>query len=190
MGPENSNRVELARLLGDFPGEPALGETWLQPGDLPEPANTLLVHHHHMTVTLEAHYGGPVVLLALARRLEGQTYSRKLLLKDSGSSKVILFGIVRIHLDLVTDQVRELIMEEKIPLGRLLIDQGVLRRVERTALLSYPIRQVDRERFQVGNEIHDGTPIYGRLAMLYCDGKPAIELLEVVRPIAPTGGER
>ena len=72
MGPENSNRVELARLLGDFPGEPALGETWLQPGDLPEPANTLLVHHHHMTVTLEAHYGGPVVLLALARRLEGK----------------------------------------------------------------------------------------------------------------------
>jgi hypothetical protein len=28
------------------------------------------------------------------------------------------------------------------------------------------------------------------LAMLYCDGKPAIELLEAVRPVAPTGGER
>jgi chorismate-pyruvate lyase len=96
--------------------------------------------------------------------------------------------MVRIHLDQVPDRVRDLILEEKIPLGRLLIDQGVLRRVERTALFSYPARPIDRERFALGAEYPPDTRLFGRLALLHCDGKPAIELLEVVRPASPAGG--
>jgi hypothetical protein len=30
----------------------------------------------------------------------------------------------------------------------------------------------------------DPKPIYGRLALIHCDGKPAVELLEVVAPEA------
>lgn len=186
MGPEPDDRVELASLLGDFPGEPLLGEEWLEPGDVPSPAHELLVHHHHMTVTLEAHHGEPVRLVALERRHVGSVYSRKLLLKGATSGKVVLFGIARIHLDQVSSKVRELILEEKTPLGRLLIEQGVLRRVERTALLRYLAQEVDHERFGLGAEYPSPTWMYGRLALLYCDGKPAIELLEVVRPESGT----
>ena len=189
MGPEKSDRVELASLLAQFPGEPPLGETWLGPEALPEPALTLLAHQHHMTVTLEAHHRERVALVALASKREGELYCRKLLLKGERSGKTVLFGIVRIHLDLLTPRVRELILEEKTPLGRLLIEQGVMRRVERTALLSHPIRPVDRERFGLGPEYPDGTRMYGRLALLHCDGMPAIELLEVVRPVPPGGGD-
>lgn len=182
MGPEPSVRVELASLLGDFPEEPPLGEEWLEPAEVPSTAHELLVHHHHMTVTLEAHHGEPVSLVALERRHVGQVYSRKLLLKGATTGKVVLFGIARIHLDQVSARVQELILEEKTPLGRLLIEQGVLRRVERTALLRFLARDVDRERFGLGSDYPAQTWLYGRLALLHCDGKPAIELLEVVRP--------
>lgn len=182
MGPEPSDRVQLASLLEDFPEELSLGEEWLEPVEVPQPAHDLLVHHHHMTVTLEAHHGEAVELVALERRQLGATYARKLLLRGAHSGKVVLFGIARIHLDQVSPRVRELILEEKTPLGRLLIEQGVLRRVERTDLLRYAARQVDRERFGLGADYPAKTWMYGRLALLYCDGKPAIELLEVVRP--------
>lgn len=188
MGPETSDRVGLASLLGLFPEEPPLGESWLSPAEVPQPAHSLLVHHHHMTVTLETHHGEPVALRALAsHRIDG-VYCRKLLLRGARTGTVVLFGMVRIHLHLLPDRVRDLILEEKIPLGRLLIDQGVLRRVERTALFSFPVRPIDRERFGLGAEFPPDTRLFGRLALLHCDGKPAIELLEVVRPVSPAGG--
>ena len=40
---------------------------------MPEPYRSLLVHTHHMTVTVERHYGGPVdvQVLRLRRKLAG-----------------------------------------------------------------------------------------------------------------------
>ncbi len=189
MGPEKTDRVELASLLAFFPEEPPLDESWVSPGQVPEPARTLLVHHHHMTVTLESHHKERVALVTLARKHAGDLYCRKLLLKGEQSGTTVLFGMVRIHLNLLTPRVRELILEEKTPLGRLLIEQGVMRRVERTALLCHRLRPIDRDRFGFGPEYPEETKLYGRLALLHCDGMPAIELLEVVRPAPPAGGK-
>ena len=189
MGPEPTDLVELESLLADFPGESDLLPEWLEPGQVPEPAHGLLVHHHHMTVTLEAYYAEPVELEALSSRQTGSVYTRKLLLRGAQTGRVVLFGVARIHLDLVSEPVRIQILAEKTPLGRILIDQGVLRRVERTALLRYRTRPVDRQRFGLAGTGPDECPwMHGRLALLYCDGEPAIELLEVVRPGAESVG--
>jgi 8-oxo-dGTP pyrophosphatase MutT (NUDIX family) len=73
---------------------------------------------------------------------------------------------------------RREILEETKPLGRVLIERNVLRRVEHTALLHFSARPVDVERFALaGPQI-----LCGRLAYLHCNDHPAIELLEVVRP--------
>jgi hypothetical protein len=50
------------------------------PDEMPEPYHTLLVHEHHMTVTVEAHHGDLVNVRILNRRHHGDDYARQILL--------------------------------------------------------------------------------------------------------------
>ena len=67
---------------------------------------------------------------------------------------------------------------ESIPLGRVLIDHNVLREVQLSSLW----------KLQPGEELRrilntsEGQLIYGRTALIYCNGEPAVELLEIVTP--------
>lgn len=166
----------LERLLGCFPDEPRIHPEFLR--TIPEPYSGLLAHDHHMTVALEQHHGKPVEVRVLHSRSIGEEYHRRIVLSLRGTDTVVLYGLVRLHLPMVPPSARAEILEEKKPLGRVLIEQDVLRRVEHTALLRFPAREVDMERFALPAPCH----LYGRLAYLHCDDKPAIELLEVVRP--------
>lgn len=166
----------LERLLGCFPDEPAIHPEYLR--NIPEPYSGLLAHDHHMTVALERHHGKPVEVRVLHSRTTGEEYHRRIVLVLRGTDTVVLYGLVRLHLPMVPSRAREEILGEKKPLGRVLIERDVLRRVEHTALLRFSARAVDMERFALPGP----CPLYGRLAYLHCDDKPAIELLEVVRP--------
>jgi chorismate-pyruvate lyase len=146
--------------------------------DVPEPYHTLLVHEHHMTVTVEAHHGAPVDVHILARRHNGNHYTRKIVLTPQGSQRVVLFGIVRINLSYCSPAVRDKIVEGKTPLGRILIEHDVLRRIEISAYLR--IRPGPKQLAWFG--LTQPQPFYGRLGYIHCDGKPAVELLEVVVP--------
>src|SRR5262245_5083814 len=159
------------------PGVPAQFE-FVSADDVPEPYHRLLVHEHHMTVTVEAHHGDRVDVRVLARRLDGDTYARKILLTLQGSGRVVQFGIVRIHLRYCSQAVREEILAAKTPLGRILIEHDVLRRIEPTAYL----RIIPGEAMMGWFNLDRPLPTFGRLAYIHCDGKPAIELLEIVTP--------
>jgi chorismate-pyruvate lyase len=139
---------------------------------VPEPYFTLLCHDHHMTVTLEKYHGGPVELHKLAIKHEGDIYARKLLLTRQGTHDVVMFGIVRIDLSWCSAQVREEIVAAKTPLGRILIQHDVLRRVAFHRCAYFP----------GGGELERriALPTYGRLATIYCNDRPSIELLEII----------
>src|SRR5262249_14115381 len=143
---------------------------------MPEPYHRLLVHQHHMTVTVEKHHGDLVDVVVLERRLEGNTYARKILLALQQTGPIVQVGLVRIRLEYCSAAVRRAVLAQDTPLGRILIRHNVLRRIEPTAFL----------RVTPGSEmVHwfdlDGpVETYGRLAIIHCDGKPAIELLEIV----------
>jgi hypothetical protein len=114
----------------------------------------------------------------LERRRDGHAYSRKILLALRETGKVVQFGIVRIRLDLCDPAVRDEILAERTPLGRVLIEHGVLRRVEPTGFGRVPPGPATAAWF--------GQPdaaTYGRLGIIHCDGRPAIEVLEVVAPV-------
>jgi hypothetical protein len=151
----------------------------LDPAALPEPYRTLLFHEHHMTVTVEDYYHSPVDVVVLDRRRDGDSYARKILLKLRSDGRIVQSGIVRIRLDYCSEPVRAAILEEKTPLGRILIKHDVLRRIEPTAYF----------RLQPGPYLRNwfGRPdpfsTYGRLGIIHCDGQPAIDLLEVLAPI-------
>src|SRR5512140_2638580 len=87
---------------------------------VPEPYHRLLVHSHHMTVTVEEFYGDAVDVKVLDARHDGDSYARKILLALRGSGKVVQFGIVHIDLSFLARPVRDEIVSQRTPLGRVL----------------------------------------------------------------------
>jgi chorismate-pyruvate lyase len=151
---------------------------FVSPDAIPQPYHDLLVHNHHMTVTVESHHGDLVDVRILARVLDGDFYTRKILLKLQGSGRVVQFGAVRVHLNYCSDAVRAAIVAGNTPLGRILIQHNVLRVVEPTAFLRVHAGPAVAAWFGLAQP----GPTYGRLAVIHCDGREAIEVLEIVAP--------
>ena len=174
--------AELHALTEPFPdAEPLLARAEHVPAALlPEPYRRMLAHEHHMTVTMEEHHGGPVDVHVLDRREVGGLYCRKIVLTKHGTDEPVQFGLVRFDFSTVTDAVKREILDEGTPLGRVLIRHNVLRHIDLGALLKVEAGPglARLLRMPIG-----GTT-YGRLATIFCDGKPAVDLLEVTAPLA------
>jgi chorismate-pyruvate lyase len=169
----------LETLFALFPPADDVPEhEYVPAGRVPSPYDELLVHEHHMTVTVERHHGDLVDVRILDRRHDGDTYARKILLSLHGDGRVVQFGIVRIHLQYCSAAVRREIVAGQTPLGRILIQHDVLRRIEPTAYL----RVVPSPAMMGWFGLDRARPTYGRLAFIYCNEQPAVELLEIVAP--------
>lgn len=131
-----------------------------------------------MTVTVEAHHGSLVDVRVLERIHEGNTYARKILLALQSTGRIVQFGLVRIHFQYCSDAVRDEIVAGQTPLGRVLINHNVLRRIEPTAYL----RVLPGPAMMGWFGLNKPQPVYGRLALIHCDEQPAVELLEIVGP--------
>lgn len=143
-----------------------------------EPYRQLLDHNHHMTVTVESYHGCPVDVQVLDHSTHGTTYQRKILLTRTSDRQVVMFGIVRLHLQYLASQVAEEILSRQIPLGRVLINNNVLRRVELGELWQV-LPEVELQRHF---NLDAARLTFGRTAIIHCDEEPAIELLEIVVP--------
>jgi hypothetical protein len=153
--------------------------TIIPPSWVPDPYRQMLVHHVHMTVTVEDYYKQPVSIEVLASRRVGESYGRETLLQLSSSKQTVQFGAVRIDLTCCADGVRNAIMEEKTPLGRVLIDNNVLRRIEPTAFLQITPGPKIAGWFGLSRP----ETCYGRLGVIFCDDRPAIAVLEILAPV-------
>jgi chorismate-pyruvate lyase len=148
------------------------------PGRVPAPYQQLLVNEHHMTLTLEAHHGDLVDVKVLEYRVAGDSYARKILLALQKSGRVVMFGLMRVNFQYCSDEVRREIVSGQTPLGRILIEHNVLRRIEPTAFLRVFPAPAMEEWFGLDQP----RPTYGRFALIHCDEQPAVELLEIVAP--------
>ncbi|MCX7423433.1 MAG: hypothetical protein NT013_28395 [Planctomycetia bacterium] len=164
-----------------FPDGQSLIEHWqhIPAAITPEPYKSLLAHNHHMTVTVESYHKTSVDVRVLDRRLDGDDYVRKIVLNKHGTDEVVLFGLVRFDLTTVSTAVREEILSEKTPLGRVMIEHNVLRHIDLGAILRITVGTALGALLQMPT--HSQT--YGRLATIFCDGQPAIDLLEVSAPL-------
>lgn len=146
--------------------------------EVPEPYHHLLVHDRHMTETLEGHYRRSLVVRPYQVRRDGDLYGRKLDLLTAGNSLVILTGIMLFNFRYCNERVRDLILEQRIPLGRILAENNVLRQISTESFLRLDAADPLVARF--------GLPAprdaYGRVATIFCDERPAVDLLEIVRP--------
>jgi chorismate-pyruvate lyase len=156
--------------LGDFQE--------VREAEMPDVYRRLLAHEHHMTVTVEAHHGGPVDVEVLHRRVTDTHYAREILLRRRRDRMVVQFGIMRVHTaDLAPAVMRE-VAGECQPLGRILIEHDVLRQIR----LLHLWRLLPSDRLASWMELAHAEATYGRTAILECNGEPAIELLEILTP--------
>ena len=173
---------ELQALLDLCPGGSALiaAAEHVPSALIPEPYKRLLVHEQHMTVTMEAFHGGPVDVRILERQFAGDIYSRKIVLTKAGTDEVVQFGLVRFDLSYVTSAVRDEILKGETPLGRVLINHNVLRHIDLGAILKITLGPGLAELMNAP----EGAVTYGRLATIFCNRHPAVDLLEVPTPAA------
>lgn len=148
----------------------------VQPDEIPHPQDALLVHHEHMTVVLQKFHGRPVTVEVMEEHFAGDYYTRKICLRPEGSQTVVEWGVVRLDLRFIPPAARDEILAKKLPLGAVLIKHNVLRRIKPRWFLQFPPDGPVLRMFGA----QENHPLYGRVGTIYCNGKPAIELLEIV----------
>lgn len=175
---------ELLSLTNQFPGESLFLKAEHIPSAVtPEPYKTMLVHDHHMTVAMETYHQSAVEVIVLARQQSGTVYAREILLRTQATQRMVQYGIVRFNLDYVTEEVRREIQAEQTPLGRILINHNVLRHIDLGAILEITAGP----RLARNLNMAEGQVTYGRLATIFCNRQPAVDLLEISAPL-PSGG--
>ena len=171
--------LDLRTLLGVFDAQADVADyAEVSADEVPPPYRDLLVHEHHMTVTVEAHHGDLVDVRILQRRHAGDSYARRILLTLQRTGRVVQFGIVRVNLSVCAPAVREEIVAGRTPFGRILIKHNVLRRIEPTAYL----RLVPGPAMMGWFGLDRPRTVYGRLAIIHYDEQPAVQLVEIVVP--------
>jgi chorismate-pyruvate lyase len=176
----DSDLANLQRLVSLFHNDPnILGSIELcGASEVPQPFAELLVHEHHMTVTVEAFHSSLVDVEVVQFRNEGSTYAREILLRRQSDSRVVQYGIVELDRAKLSDEVRQRIESRETPLGRVLIEHDVLRQVELVALWKITASAYLAEALEVAAP----TIVYGRSAVIHVSNEPAIRLLEIVVP--------
>lgn len=188
---------DLQSLVDIFYPEPSeLGMFQEVPGEqLPEGYRRLLDHQDHMTVTVEAYFDSPVDVEVLDVHRTATHYSRKILLRTQKTGRVVQFGIVRINRSQLPADVMKLIEDQVAPLGRILIENQIMRKVKRLSLwqveggremecafASQDLPSLQEELQHPATVVgRQGCVCYGRTAFLYLDALPVVELLEIVK---------
>ena len=180
LEPGNERCISASELIGIYYRDSKLLGRFEQVGNqtVASVYRKLLDHTNHMTVTVESHHGDTVDVEVLRSDFLGPHYRREILLRTQKTNVVVQYGIVRLNTRFLAEKPRTEILEQRLPLGRVLIENNVLRKIELFDLLRVECGPVLAEFFGVPV----GSITYGRTALIHCDHEPAIELLEVVRP--------
>jgi chorismate-pyruvate lyase len=148
---------------------------------IPQPYRSLLVHESDMTPTLEAFHRQRIHLGLLNREVRGDVMLRQVVLLRDTDERPVEFGAIRIQLNHLPPEARRLVLEARLPLGRVLQDFLIEHRsqpvayfsVQADALIGAALEGPIRER------------LYGRRNKLLM---PSGEVLAEVVEILPLSG--
>lgn len=160
----------------------------VESANVPQPWRQLLDHESHMTVAMEKFYKTTVglqVVAELKSAADCNWYAREIfLLHPDGAA--IQYGIVRIDLSQVNTTTAQAILRAHLPLGRILLEAGLLLQVQHVQLMEL-LPSVYWQALFSATHTHLQTQArtFGRVASIRVAGKQAVELLEIVAP--PTG---
>ena len=148
----------------------------IDPGSIPLPYRSLLVHTIDMTLTLERHFGGKVVLRPLATFSSGPWYFRRVLLAQEYTGRPVEMGAIRIKVGAFSDRIRRQILKNDVPLGRLLRDGGVKYESRPKAFLAVTPNPEMMGVFWM----REPRTLYGRRTEMIHDGTKIGDIVEVL----------
>jgi chorismate-pyruvate lyase len=159
----------------------ALPRVEVIPGDrVPGPYQTLLVHSNDMTPTLEEFFKSDIHLEILSRERRGDFYFREVILRLNGSDQPVEFGANKVYVGRFPEEAQDLILEEHVPLGRILKDCGVHHRTEAKAFLRVQSDALINQAFGLDRP----TELFGRKAVISdLQGRPLSEIVEILPPL-------
>ena len=148
----------------------------VEPDEIPLPYRSLLVHENDMTLTLERHFGGRVVLRPLSTFTMGQWYFRRVLLVQEFSGRPVEMGAIRMKLRAFTRRIREQILANRIPLGRILRNGRVGYQRRPKSFLSV----TPNEEMMGVFWMREPRTLYGRRTEIFQRGTKIGDLVEVL----------
>jgi chorismate-pyruvate lyase len=147
---------------------------------MPEPYKSLLVHERDMTSTLENFHHHRVRLNLIGRQISGSEYFREVVLVLEDGAEPVEFGAIHIHLNRFDAAVRDLILAERLPLGRILNDNHI-------AYVSHPkayLRLASDRTIDGLLKLRGAHILYGRRNTLDDSlGRPLAEIVEILPPV-------
>jgi chorismate-pyruvate lyase len=147
--------------------------------DIPEPYRRLLVHQHDMTSTLEKFHGGRIHLRLHGKRQAADDYFREVVLLLDGSNQPVEFGAIHIHLDRFPAEARRWILQEYLPLGRILNENGIQYASRPMAYLRFASDRIINELLG----LKGAQLLYGRRnQLLDSQERPLAEIIEILPP--------
>lgn len=150
---------------------------------MPDPYRGLLVHHGDMTSRLEAFFGGSIVIEVLHFEHTPEVYRREVVLRIEASGLPVEYGAIEIDLGAFDGELRQLILEQHLPLGGLLNRFGVRYRSEPKGFLKLGPDAVMQRVFG----LPEAPQFFGRSnVLLNEDGRILARIVEVVRPVENT----
>ena len=168
--------------LSEFYARTSLVLPWyeqVEPDAMPEPYRSLLVHANDMTPTLERFHADEISIRALSSERRAEGYFREVVLQRFRDEVPVEFGANCIDLNLFAPEARWMILQEKVPLGRILKDHHV---EHSTQVLGY--FQIDPDPL-ITRALRLAGPakLFGRCARL-CDsaGRPLSQVVEILPP--------
>ncbi len=174
----NSGTVGLVSLCAGFLDvDTAVADAHaIDPAAMPDTYRDLLDHTDHMTTTLERYHNGAVALRVLQEWRHDTVYGRMILLEHSPTGRIIEFGIVRMDLTVIPPDARDEILRSETALGDILIRHDVLRRIDP----KWFYRFGHDSPFVTDFNTNAPADAFGRVGIIHCNDRPAIQLLEVV----------
>ena len=152
--------------------------------DVPEPYRSLLVHERDMTPTLENFHHSAIHLRILQREQRGDFYFRQVALHLVGSEKPVEFGANKVSLLLFPAKARQSILEERVPLGRILRDCEI----GHTTIAKAFFRIIPDDLICDALALKKSMALYGRRAnILDMQKRPLAEIVEILPPAEKTG---
>jgi chorismate-pyruvate lyase len=153
----------------------------IQGDAMPEPYRSLLVHERDMTPTLENFHNSDIHLKILKREQRDDFYFREVVLLLDGSDIPVEFGANKVSLSLFPPKARQLILDERVPLGRILKECEIAHSTFAKAFF----RITPDELISSVLNLNSPKWLYGRRATIL-DGqkRPLSEIVEIL-PASP-----
>lgn len=146
---------------------------------IPTPYRALLDHHADMTPTLERFHDCEIWIHALGREQREDSYSREVILCRADNDVPVEFGAIRIELNLFPPAARTQILEEHMPLGRILRDHVI---AHSTRALHF-LRIEPDELICRSLRLAAPVTLYGRQAVIFnTENQPLSRVVEILPP--------